>query len=173
MASKLFATLFLVTIVTFGKIYPHLLLCNSLFHMQTVTSQNNGSTANLITCPQLEILRGRDGRDGRDGMPGATGPQGPPGPRSGGVTYVRWGRAPALMWLALNYSMLGELEETTFADKEVVATICACLKFLSISYDTHQDHRVTVNYLELNMNTPLLELTTTMYPVLCALLQPV
>ena len=55
------------------------------------------------------ILRGRDGRDGRDGEPcprgspgrdingekgetGATGPQGPPGPRSGGVTYVRWGR---------------------------------------------------------------------------------
>ena len=56
------------------------------------------------------MLRGRDGRDGRDGQPGprgpagrdgvngekgetgATGPQGPPGPRSGGVTYVRWGR---------------------------------------------------------------------------------
>ena len=26
------------------------------------------------------------------GDTGATGPQGPPGPRSGGVTYVRWGR---------------------------------------------------------------------------------
>ena len=25
-------------------------------------------------------------------MTGDTGPQGPPGPRSGGVTYVRWGR---------------------------------------------------------------------------------
>ena len=55
-------------------------------------------------------LSGRDGRDGRDGVPGPqgvagrdgktgpqglkgdTGPQGPPGPRSGGVTYVRWGR---------------------------------------------------------------------------------
>ena len=92
--------------------------------MQTVTSQNNGSTANLSICPQLELLRGRDGRDGRDGMPGATGPQGPPGergdpggpqgprgltgstgpqgargpvgppgPRSGGVTYVRWGKS--------------------------------------------------------------------------------
>ena len=76
------------------------------------------------TCPQLELLQGRDGRDGRDGMPGAAGPQGdkgergdpggpqgprgltgatgaqgptgpagPPGPRSGGVTYVRWGKS--------------------------------------------------------------------------------
>ena len=38
------------------------------------------------TCPQLELLRGRDGRDGRDGKPGATGPQGAKGERgdSGG-----------------------------------------------------------------------------------------
>ena len=60
--------------------------------------------------PYIEILRGRDGRDGVDGehgprgLPGRdgrngemgekgdTGPQGPPGPRSGGVTYIRWGR---------------------------------------------------------------------------------
>ena len=55
----------------------------------------------------IQLLQGRDGRDGepgprgvagRDGetgsqgMKGDTGPQGPPGPRSGGVTYVRWGR---------------------------------------------------------------------------------
>ena len=76
------------------------------------------------SCPQLELLRGRDGRDGRDGMAGSTGPQGPPGergdpggpqgprgltgqtgpsgpkgqtglpgPKSGGVTYVRWGKS--------------------------------------------------------------------------------
>ena len=31
-------------------------------------------------------------RKGEKGETGATGPQGPPGPRSGGVTYVRWGR---------------------------------------------------------------------------------
>ena len=55
-------------------------------------------------------MDGRDGRDGRDGLPGprglsgsdglkgqmgdtgAPGPQGLPGPRSGGVTFVRWGR---------------------------------------------------------------------------------
>ena len=60
--------------------------------------------------PYIEILRGRDGRDGRDGEPGPRGlqgrdgkvgpqgekgdmgEQGPPGPRTGGVTYVRWGR---------------------------------------------------------------------------------
>ena len=62
---------------------------------------------------ELDILRGRDGRDGedgqngrdgRDGLPGVPGPrgvmgpagptgaQGPPGPRSGGATYIRWGR---------------------------------------------------------------------------------
>ena len=36
------------------------------------------------TCPQMEVLRGRDGRDGRDGEggpPGARGDMGPPGPR--------------------------------------------------------------------------------------------
>ena len=78
-------------------------------------------TDSTMSCPQVEVLRGRDGRDGRDGMPGATGPQGqkgdrggphgprgltgatgeqgpigpagPPGPNSGGVTYVRWGKS--------------------------------------------------------------------------------
>ena len=49
--------------------------------MQIVVSQNSGSVSNLSTCPQFELLQGRDGRDGRDGMPGATGPQGPPGER--------------------------------------------------------------------------------------------
>ena len=36
------------------------------------------------TCPQMEVLRGRDGRDGRDGErgpPGARGDMGPPGPQ--------------------------------------------------------------------------------------------
>ena len=36
------------------------------------------------TCPQMEVLRGRDGRDGRDGergLPGARGDMGPPGPQ--------------------------------------------------------------------------------------------
>ena len=37
-------------------------------------------------------VAGRDGKTGPQGMKGDTGSQGPPGPRSGGVTYVRWGR---------------------------------------------------------------------------------
>ena len=53
---------------------------------------------------ELDVLHGRDGcdgkdgqdgRDGRDRLPGVSGPagaQGPPGPRSGGATYIRWGR---------------------------------------------------------------------------------
>ena len=73
------------------------------------TSSQPGQTDG--TAPSyIEILRGRDGRDGRDGEPGPRGlpgrdgkvgpqgekgdmgEQGPPGPRTGGVTYVRWGR---------------------------------------------------------------------------------
>ena len=37
-------------------------------------------------------LPGRDGNDGEKGMNGIKGEQGLPGPKSGGVTYVRWGR---------------------------------------------------------------------------------
>ena len=61
----------------------------------TEPSAISGENLNSTTCPQLELLRGRDGRDGhngRDGMPGLTGrdgkdgeigspgPQGPVGP---------------------------------------------------------------------------------------------
>ena len=61
----------------------------------------NTSDSDDTDPPFIEILRGRDGRDGRDGEPGPRGErgmkgdpgaQGPPGPRSGGVTYIRWGR---------------------------------------------------------------------------------
>ena len=59
------------------------------------------------SCPNIEVLRGRDGRDGLPGPTGLAGndgkngergdtgpmgPPGPPGPSSGGVTYIRWGR---------------------------------------------------------------------------------
>ena len=33
------------------------------------------------TCPQMEVLRGRDGRDGERGPPGTRGEMGPPGPQ--------------------------------------------------------------------------------------------
>ena len=36
--------------------------------------------------------QGPRGLTGAVGTPGAIGPAGPPGPRSGGVTYVRWGK---------------------------------------------------------------------------------
>ena len=70
---------------------------------ETLMKRNNS-----LLLPTLSYCR--DGRDGRDGQPGPQGPpgrdgvngskgetgapgsQGPPGPRSGGVTYVRWGR---------------------------------------------------------------------------------
>ena len=37
-------------------------------------------------------LPGRDGKNGGKGVKGDPGAQGPPGPRSGGATYIRWGR---------------------------------------------------------------------------------
>ena len=78
--------------------------------MMITKRQTDANTVDGATPPYVEILRGRDGRDGRDGEPGPrglpgrdgkngergekgdTGAQGPPGPRSGGVTYIRWGR---------------------------------------------------------------------------------
>lgn len=69
---------------------------------------NNHTTP---SCPNLDVLRGRDGRDGQTGVPGAPGkdgrdgvkgtkgdmgPMGPPGPQGptgqGGSVYVRWGK---------------------------------------------------------------------------------
>ena len=37
--------------------------------------------------------QGPRGLTGAVGTPGAIGPAGPPGPRSGGVTYIRWGKS--------------------------------------------------------------------------------
>ena len=56
--------------------------------MAVLKSEERRSVSNnssLFSCPNFELLRGRDGRDGqrgrdgRDGMPGAQGPPGPPG----------------------------------------------------------------------------------------------
>ena len=73
-------------------------------------SNHNTEVKDSDTPPYIEILRGRDGRDGRDGearqrgltgrdgkngekgVKGEPGAQGLPGPRSGGATYIRWGR---------------------------------------------------------------------------------
>ena len=73
-------------------------------------TDGGGEDENVTTCPYVELLQGRDGRDGipgpsgppgaagkngehgEKGDPGIQGPQGRPGPKSGGVTYIRWGR---------------------------------------------------------------------------------
>ena len=78
---------------------------NSLIEKRHTVSGDNEEVPHYV-----ELLQGRDGRDGRDGEPGPRGiagrdgkagptgaqgrpgSQGLPGPRSGGVTYVRWGR---------------------------------------------------------------------------------
>ena len=62
-----------------------------LYAVHAATSPNDSTSTSQITCPQVELLRGRDGRDGRDGMPGATGPKGPPGDKgeSGGLQGPR------------------------------------------------------------------------------------
>ena len=56
-----------------SSLIKHAFACNI-----PASTQNTDSES---TCPQLEVLRGRDGRDGRDGMPGAAGPQGDKGER--------------------------------------------------------------------------------------------
>ena len=46
--------------------------------------------------PYIDIpvpREGHDGQPGPRGLPGLNGDQGPPGPKSGGLTYVRWGRS--------------------------------------------------------------------------------
>lgn len=37
------------------------------------------NTSGLFSCPNFELLRGRDGRDGQPGRDGMPGVQGPPG----------------------------------------------------------------------------------------------
>ena len=89
----------------FHKYFLDFITENAIDKRQTDANEVDGAHP-----PYVEILRGRDGRDGRDGEPGPrgvpgrdgkngdqgvkgdTGAQGLPGPRSGGVTYIRWGR---------------------------------------------------------------------------------
>ena len=76
-------------------------ICTSTLNTAVTKRDSHENTSDDTVPPYIEILRGRDGRDGRDGEPGPrgergpagpTGAQGPPGPRSGGATYIRWGR---------------------------------------------------------------------------------
>ena len=83
--------------------------CAAIVESHSLEKRQNDNVEGTVA-PYIEILQGRDGRDGRDGEPGPRGlpgrdgkvgpqgekgdmgEQGPPGPRTGGVTYVRWGR---------------------------------------------------------------------------------
>ena len=145
---------------------------------------------NDTNSPQLEVLHGRDGRDGRDGIPGVAGPQGPrgdrgltgapgtlgergpAGPPGGGVTYVRWGKSscPNVTGTELIYA--GRAGGTFWSNiGGGSSTTCVCLMYLSIPSDTPPAHRVIVKSMGQNTKVQLLELTITMSPVLCALLQ--
>ena len=44
----------------------------------------------VLTCPRVEVLRGRDGRDGRDGGKGEKGDEGPKGERPSKVQLRMW-----------------------------------------------------------------------------------
>ena len=86
--------------------------CAAVLESSSIEKRQSDDAEEGTVAPYIEILRGRDGRDGRDGEPGPRGlpgrdgkngtgekgekgdigEQGPPGPRSGGVTYIRWGR---------------------------------------------------------------------------------
>ena len=46
-------------------------------------SRSTEAADSQASCPQMEVLRGRDGRDGRDGGVGLPGPTGPPGEKGG------------------------------------------------------------------------------------------
>ena len=116
---------------------------------------------NTSSFPYIEVLRGRDGRDGRDGVPGPRGPQGqrgdqgvagPPGPRNGGVVYTR-----RIMY-----------------KREEQPTTSACLMIQTISA-THLEYKGGAMCMEQSTNysqeVPSQLLSTTMSPVLCAMLQ--
>ena len=64
---------------------------------------------------------------GAVGTPGAIGSAGPPGPRSGGVTYVRWGKSscPSVAGTELIYA--GRVAGTLFYNKPRSGSNYLCL----------------------------------------------
>ena len=109
--------------------------------------QTDANTVDGATPPYVEILRGRDGRDGRDGEPGPrglgkngergekgdTGAQGSPGSRSGGVTYIRWGRTTCPDTEGTELVSLEEPQEATIRILVVAVTTSASQKSQKIS----------------------------------------
>ena len=72
------------TIYTFW-VYTIMLMLSLVVHVDTYSLQKRDTEENSTEVTPYSTK-------GEKGETGATGPQGPPGPRSGGVTYVRWGR---------------------------------------------------------------------------------
>ena len=67
--------------------------------------------------------KGEQGLPGRDGVAGERGEQGPTGPRSGGVTYVRWGKDTCQIYQEQKeYTKVGLLEVITHTREEVATT---------------------------------------------------
>ena len=77
-----------------------------MYYFGVVCTERDVAKRQANSSPQ-QLWSARDGRDGLPGLPGRdgltgpkgdqgfkgdTGAQGSPGPRSGGVTYIRWGR---------------------------------------------------------------------------------
>ena len=155
---------------------------------------SNGSDTSYSN---VEILRGRDGRDVEpDGLPGAQGPKGEPGPaggppgpqgqpgargatgpqepvgsagpRSGGVTYMRWGKSscPNITGTELVYT--GRAGGSFFSLKGGAANYL-CMP-LDPEY-TLPDQGTTTMSTEQSMNHLFQELIITMFPVLCVLCQ--
>ena len=137
---------------------------------------------NTSSFPYIEVLRGRDGRDGRDGVPGPRGPQGqrggqgvagPPGPRNGGVVYTRWGKStcPNVSGTTLVYT--GRAGGTWYQKKGGAANYLCMpddpdyLSYLEYKGGTLSMEQSMRHFLEVLFQL----LATTMYPVLCAMLQ--
>ena len=77
-------------------------------------------------------LTGRDGKTGPQGVAGMKGDLGPPAPKTGGVTYVRWGR-------------------TTCPDTE--GTELVYVGRAAGSYYSHQGHRSTFECVDASAET--------------------
>jgi len=116
--------------------------------------------------------QGPRGPQGERGEAGATGPQGPPGPRSGGVVYTRWGKTscPNVSGTELVYA--GRAGGTWFLHKGGAASACLMIQTISA---TVLEFKVTAMCMEQNINHTMANhsrvLSTTMFLVLCAMLQ--
>ena len=153
---------------------------------RSADTQSGGNSVNTSSFPYIEVLQGRDGRDGRDGVPGPRGPQGqrgdqgqkgdqgvagPPGPGNGGVVYTRWGKSscPNVTGTTLVYA--GRTGGTWYAQKGGAANhLC-----MPDDPATNLECKGTTMCMEQNMRHSQEDhsqlFTTTMSPVLCAMLQ--